>query len=136
MIVASSGNDGGVINSLPGILSTKRDFPVITVGSVGEDGSTLSESQGGPALTVLAPGIVTCASSQPGDSTRVARGTSAASAQVAGVAATLLASRKYGAQLRSQDNIPSAVRDLIVGLAFAQRPDGGKVVSNGIEASE
>ena len=135
VVVTSSGNNGGDIDSLPGILSTNRDFPVITVGAVDENGVTLPESQGGPALTVCAPGIVTCASSEPGTSSRTARGTSAASAQVAGHAANLLASQKYGVQLRSQDNIPSAVRDLIVDLAYIRGGGREKVISNGIGIS-
>lgn len=135
VVVTSSGNDGGDIDSLPGILSTNRDFPVITVGGVNEDGATLPESQGGPALTVCAPGIVTCATREPGTSTRTARGTSAASAQVAGHAANLLASQKYGVQLRSQDNIPTAVRDLIVDLAYVREGGSEKVISNGIGIS-
>lgn len=135
VVVTSSGNDGGDINSLPGILSTDGDFPIITVGAVDEDGVTLPESQGGPALTVCAPGIVTCASNEPGTSTRTARGTSAASAQVAGHAANLLASQKYGVQLRSQNNIPAAVRDLIVDLAYIRGGGSEKVISNGIGIS-
>ena len=132
VVVSSAGNRGGSIQDFPSVLSTQRDFPIITVGAVDKFGMTLPMSSGGPALTVSAPGEVKCATSTPGDSTMEAKGTSASSALVAGLAANLLASGKYGEHLRRQDNIPTAVRDLIVDLAYVRQGGTDKVIWNGI----
>lgn len=132
VIVSSAGNPGGSIQDIPSVLSTQQDFPIITVGAVDKYGMTLPTSSGGPALTVSAPGEVQCATSTPGDSTMEAGGTSASSALVAGLAANLLASGKYGEHLRQQDSIPTAVRDLIVDLAYVRQGSTDKVIWNGI----
>ena len=104
----------------PALLTLKPngEFPIITVGAVLTNGHTTPTSNGGIALTVSAPGEVTCA----GVEGRTITGgtTSFAAPSVAGLAAYLLSVYPH---LRERGHVPRAVRDLIVDNAYV-RPGG------------
>ncbi|KAN0068937.1 Peptidase S8/S53 domain containing protein [Elaphomyces granulatus] len=109
VVVTSTGNKGpGPIHKYPALLG--QETSLIVVGSHGPDWTPASYSQTGPALTLYALGTGgVCASSTGG--LRETRGTSAASAAVAGLIGYLksLPSRnKLGPALMKQEVVKGA----------------------------
>lgn len=122
VVVVSAGNDYFAENAPvfedPALLSLRPEFPIITVGAVSNDGTTLGMTRTGPSVVVSAPGDVTC--SGVGGRTINMQGTSFSAPAVAALAAYLLS--VYPA-LRENDHIPRAVRDFMVSTAYI-RPGG------------
>jgi subtilisin family serine protease len=92
LIVAAAGNDGvGGAASYPAAFAD-----VLSVAALDRDGSVAAFSTAGPAVDLAAPGVQILSTSWQrlqGDGYEVADGTSAASPQVAGVAALVLGRR-------------------------------------------
>lgn len=123
----------------PQILANR--IPIINVGSVDQYGATDLDSQGGPLLTVLAPGKHVCCAGRTGNNERQVSGTSAAAAAVAGLAAYLFSVEKYQSHLRELDSqgrvdvskYPQKMKDLIKLLAYRRQYGSGDCIYNAVE---
>ena len=136
VIVTAAGNKGQKdISDYPSLLADQ--LPIITVGSVSLfDAKRSSISQGGPLLTVNAPGAVQCAKAEAGSHSKVDEGTSNSAAITTGLAAALLANKQVGDLLRQSPlGVVEAVKACIVELAKAR--DGViKSIWNGIDPTK
>ncbi|KAI9748645.1 MAG: hypothetical protein M4579_007159 [Chaenotheca gracillima] len=112
IFVVPSGNFGGSspnINQFPAAFGF--ELPIIVVGAVDEEGITPLFSQGGPHLTVSAPGVSVLCSTAHGDFAGRRSGTSFASPAVAGLAAYLLSLERFGPPL-AQGGISSLAQNM------------------------
>ena len=134
VIVTSAGNSAPkepLILGYPSVLAKK--FPIIVTGAVDlSNGDASSFSQGGPLLTVSAPGAVQCAKRLSLAGYTIYAGTSFAAASTAGLVAILLADPTIGDLLRKSPlGVVAAVKACIVELA--QQRGNVKSIWNGID---
>lgn len=113
--------------------SSAGEFPIIAVGATSAEGITADFSQGGPHLTVSAPGENVICASRNSDGYLRASGTSYAAPIVAGLAAYLMSLGKYHDRIYggSVAQVPYNMKKLIQELAYVRLGGTEPVVYNG-----
>ena len=120
----------GVLNSYPALWADR--LPIIVVGAVDIfTGDNSPWSFDGPQLTVRGPGQGYCLGQNP-------VGTSVASAYVGGLVTYFLALPDFGAHLRGQGNVPTAVIEYLRRISYSRSPSNAAALAvwNGLDASK
>lgn len=112
-IILASGNEGGLIPSYPQDIES-RERPIINIGGTTQDGFVLPGSQGGPQLTIHAPGErLTCHTKKDWEMVDKS-GTSIAAPAVAGVIATYMSYDKPPWRVKDRNKARvHAIKDFI-----------------------
>ena len=133
------------VRTVPALWSTDPELDIITTGAVRtsqtSDGIPTAFSPNGNAITISAPGTVTCASKNPSEFQQWAGpekpelgGTGAAAAITGGLAAYFLSLEDLGPLIRRQSPlIPKAVKDVITYFAYPRSAPYPLAVANGAQ---
>lgn len=131
---SSTQNRNATIDNFPATLG--GELPMFVVGAVDERGDTYINGQGGPLLTVSAPGVdVLCAAYQ-GRGSQISSGTSFSAPMVGGLAAYLFSVAKYKTVLNVDGDlskVPENMIRLVKSLAYPRGNGTDPVIFNGEE---
>lgn len=136
VLVAAAGDDfdkdNSAVDTYPAAYSSDQ-VPMITVGALDpSSGQKTAWAQGGPAVSIYAPGIGSCAANEAGNPTPIVTvGSSLAMAHTAGLAAYFLSLADVGNMIKQNANIPRALSNYIVRRGY-NRVSGVLGIWNGL----